>query len=121
MTGRCILRRWSSLIRTEDEDAYSDYVRDTGLSDYKATAGNLGAQILMRRLKDNVTEVTTLSWWRSMEAIEAFAGREPELARYYPEDDRFLLEKPLHVEHHKVIASLGRGGGAPFDHNGINY
>lgn len=119
MTGKYILRRWSSRIRTSDEDAYGDYVRDTGLSDYKATAGSLGAEILMRRLEDNITEVTTLSWWRSMEAIEAFAGREPELARYYPEDDRFLLEKPVHVEHHEVIASIGRG--APLDHNSINY
>lgn len=100
-----ILRRWSSRIRTGDEDAYSQYVGKTGLADYQATAGNLGAEILMRRLEDGSTEVTTLSWWTSMEAVEAFAGPRPELARYYPDDDRFLLDKPLHVEHHRVVAS----------------
>jgi heme-degrading monooxygenase HmoA len=120
MSQKCILRRWSSRIRTSDEDAYGDYVRATGLSDYKATTGNLGAEILMRRLEDDTTEVTTLSWWRSMEAIEAFAGSQPELARYYPDDDRFLLEKPLHVEHHSVIASTDER--APYDlYNNINY
>ena len=100
-----ILRRWSSRIRTSDEDAYAQYVGTTGLTDYRATAGNLGAEILMRRLEDGSTEVTTLSWWRSMQAIEAFAGPQPELARYYPDDERFLLDKPLHVEHHRVVAS----------------
>lgn len=43
-----------------------------------------------------------------MEAIRAFAGAEVDRARYYPEDDRFLLEKPDHVEHHRVVA-----GGMP--------
>ena len=127
METKYIVRRWSSRIRTSDEDAYGDYVRATGLSDYQATAGNFGAQILMRRIDDGTTEVTTLSWWRSMDAIEAFAGRQPELARYYPDDDRFLLEKPLHVEHHQVIASIGDRGPAagaqrlPDPHNDINY
>ena len=61
-------------------------------------------RMLMRDLPDGSTEITTLSWWRSMDAVRAFAGRDPERARYYPEDDRFLLEKPDHVEHHSVIA-----------------
>jgi hypothetical protein len=39
-----------------------------------------------------------------MDAIRAFAGEQVEIARYYPEDDRFLLEKPEHVEHHHVVA-----------------
>jgi len=40
-----------------------------------------------------------------MEAIRAFAGDEPELVRYYPEDDQYLVHKPRHVEHHRVVAS----------------
>jgi hypothetical protein len=40
-----------------------------------------------------------------MDAIRAFAGDQPELARYYPEDDRFLVHRPLNVEHHRVVAS----------------
>ena len=127
MKPRAILRRWSSRIRTADEDAYGQYVLATGLTDYAATAGNLGAEILMRRLGDGTTEVTTLSWWRSMEAIEAIAGEQPELARYYPEDDRFLIEKPKLVEHHVVIASSSGADrstiepGKPHVENSVNY
>ena len=104
MPERAILRRWTSRIRTEDEDEYVHYIESTGLADYRRTEGNLGSQMLLRRLQDGSTEVTTLSWWTSMAAITAFAGQNIEVARYYPEDDRFLLEKPERVEHHRVAA-----------------
>lgn len=101
-----VLRRWSSRIRTADERDYVAYIEATGLDDYRATPGNLGCQMLLRSLPDGTSEVTMLSWWTSMAAVEAFAGADVSLARYYPEDDRFLLEKPEHVEHHRVVAGM---------------
>lgn len=59
--------------------------------------------MLLRDLGDGTTEVVTLSWWTSIEAIKAFAGEDHERARYYPEDDRYLLEKPEGVEHSDVV------------------
>jgi len=100
-----ILRRWRGLIRTGDRDAYRDYIAGTGGADYAATPGNLGYQMLFRDLGDGTTEVTTLSWWSSLDAIRAFAGEDIELARYYPEDDHFLLARPESVEHHIIVAS----------------
>jgi heme-degrading monooxygenase HmoA len=99
-----ILRRWAALIRTADEDAYRAYIEETGLADYGRTPGNLGFQMLFRALGDGTSEVTTLSWWRTMDDITAFAGEDVERARYYPEDDRFLLSRPEKVEHHRVVA-----------------
>lgn len=99
-----ILRKWSSRIRTADEDMYVAYIAETGLTDYKNTPGNLGYQMLMRTLGDGVSEVTTLSWWRDMDSVRGFAGDDPERAVYYPEDDRFLLDRPEFVEHHRVFA-----------------
>src|SRR5262249_4135298 len=104
-----ILRRWTALIRTADEDAYRAYIEETGLADYGKTPGNLGFQMLMRPLGDGTSEVTTLSWWRSMEDIRGFAGDPVDLARYYPEDDRFLLSRPERVEHHRVAAGTLAG------------
>ncbi len=105
MPGKTVvLRKWTGHIRTADQDAYGSYVARTGGKDYSQTPGNLGFQILMRPLDDGTSEVTTLSWWESMEAVRGFAGAEPELARYYPEDDQFLLDRPRHVEHHQVFA-----------------
>src|SRR3569623_804826 len=98
-----ILRKWSGVIRTADEAAYVAYIAETGTADYASTPGYRGFQMLLRALDDGRSEVTTLSWWDSLDAIRAFAGEHIEIARYYPEDDRFLLERPLHVEHHRVV------------------
>ena len=97
-----ILRKWSSRIRSADREAYVDYVLKSGAEDYEKTPGNLGYHILTRDLGDGTSEITTLSWWDSMDSIRQFAGPEPQIARYYPEDDRFLLERPEKVEHHLV-------------------
>jgi heme-degrading monooxygenase HmoA len=102
-TKQVILRRWWGRIRTPDREAYLDYVLETGAGDYDKTAGNLGYQVLTRDRGDGTTDITTLSWWESMEAIRKFAGPEPELARYYGDDDRFLVDRPTHVEHHIVV------------------
>ena len=104
-TTTVILRKWTGRIRTPHEREYVDYIVGTGLEDYGKTPGNLGYEMLLRDLGNGETEVSTISWWESMDSIRAFAGDNPELARYYPEDDKYLLHRPLHVEHHRVIAS----------------
>jgi len=45
-----------------------------------------------------------VSWWESREAIVAFAGEDIERAVFYPEDDRYLLERGEVVTHHDVVA-----------------
>ncbi len=100
-----ILRRWKGLIRTAEREEYRIYIEGTGGTDYTSTPGNLGFQMLFRDLGDGTSEVTTLSWWRSLDDIRGFAGEDIAIARYYPEDDRYLLDRPLHVEHHEVAAS----------------
>jgi len=105
-----ILRTWRGRIRTADRDDYVAYIRATGLDDYAKTPGNCGYQMVTRDLGDGTSEVTTLSWWTDMDAIRAFAGEDVAAARYYPEDDRFLLEKPQQVEHHRVVAGALLGG-----------
>src|SRR3954447_10753442 len=100
-----IFRTWRGRIRTADVREYVAYIQDTGLSDYAKTPGNLGYQMITRDLGDGTTEVATMSWWQSMDSIRGFAGNEPERARYYPEDDRFLVERPELVEHAIVEAA----------------
>lgn len=36
--------------------------------------------------------------------MRRFAGDEYERAVFYPEDDAFLVERDLHVDHHEVAA-----------------
>lgn len=109
MTKASILRRWASRIRTEDRATYVDYVRSTGADDYGRTPGNLGFQLLLRDLPDGTTEMEALSWWESTDAIISFAGDDYKRARYYPEDDRYLLAKPEFVSHFEVILDARNG------------
>ena len=96
-----ILREWRGELRRELADEYVAYMHDTGLAEYRATPGNLGALIAVRNLDDERAEVITLSWWPSMDAIRGFAGDDVDRAVYYPEDDRYLLTKPEKVRHYE--------------------
>jgi hypothetical protein len=54
-----ILREWRAELRRELADEYVAYIRDTGLAEYHATPGNLGALIAVRDLDDERAEVIT--------------------------------------------------------------
>ena len=101
-----ILREWRGVIRRTHRDEYVDYIRATGLDDYRATPGNLGAAIAVRDLDEARTEVITLSWWDSLDSIRAFAGDDIDLARYYPKDDEYLLERPRTVQHYECYGDV---------------
>jgi heme-degrading monooxygenase HmoA len=98
-----ILRIWRGATKRERGDEYVDYLNETGLRDYRETQGNLGA-LLLRRDDGELARFTTLSLWSSLDDIRAFAGDDIEQARYYPDDELFLVEHEDIVEHHEVVA-----------------
>ncbi|MCC9174870.1 hypothetical protein [Arthrobacter sp. zg-Y179] len=97
-----IVRMWRGVVHSQDLEAYVEYVRETGIDEYRATAGNLGAWILTRSLDEGRSEIVTVSLWVSLEAIRAFAGDDVGRAVFYPEDDRFLLERDRTVSHYEL-------------------
>ena len=99
-----IARIWRGAVRREDSDAYADYMRGTGLREYRETAGNRGAYML-RREEGELTEFVMFTLWDSLEAVKAFAGDDPERAVFYPEDERYLVERDLTVQHFEVLDS----------------
>jgi heme-degrading monooxygenase HmoA len=101
-----ILREWRAEVRKTDSSEYIDYIRTTGLADYRKTPGNMGAMIAVREIDEERTEVITLSLWSSWDAIRSFAGEPPDQARYYPQDDRFLLTRPDKVKHYEAFGEL---------------
>jgi heme-degrading monooxygenase HmoA len=103
-----IARTWHGRVPLGKAGAYEAYLRRTGLADYRRVAGNRGVYLL-RRDEGDVAHFTTLTFWDSVEAIRAFAGPDHERARYYPEDDEYLLERETFVTHHTVVEA-GAGG-----------
>jgi heme-degrading monooxygenase HmoA len=96
-----IARIWRGIVRRADADAYADYIRETGFNEYGETPGNRGAWML-RRDDGERTEFITYSLWDDRNAIAAFAGDDIEAAVYYPEDDRYLIERDATVTHYEV-------------------
>lgn len=96
-----IIRMWRGVIRTEGRDEYVGYVERTGIEAYRAIPGNRDAWILTRELPEGLTEIVTLSRWDGMESIRGFAGDDVDQAVYYPEDDRFLVDRDDTVRHYR--------------------
>ncbi len=97
-----IARVWKGLVAAKDAQVYREYLRETGLAEYKSSDGNLGAYALTSN-HDEVAEIMTISLWSSIEALKHFAGDEDySLAKFYPEDERYLLAADAVATHYEV-------------------
>jgi heme-degrading monooxygenase HmoA len=96
-----IARTWRGWTSLDDADAYTKYIEETGIRGYRSTPGNQGAWIL-RRSDGDRCEFITLSFWESIDAIKGFAGDDVEQAVFYPEDDRYLLDRERQVRHYLI-------------------
>jgi heme-degrading monooxygenase HmoA len=102
-----IARTWRGWVRTERADDYVAYIERTGLAAYRETPGNAGAEMWLRDLGDGRSEVTTISWWESLDDIRGFAGDDISRAVFYAEDDEYLVDRETTVTHHVVARRLG--------------
>jgi heme-degrading monooxygenase HmoA len=103
-----IARTWHGAVSPDTADDYHAYLLRTGVADYRATPGNAGAHVL-RRSEDGVAHFLLLTLWETLSAIRAFAGDDVERARYYPEDEAYLLELEPHVRHYEVRMAPEQG------------
>jgi heme-degrading monooxygenase HmoA len=105
-----IARTWHGAVSEDKADAYYDYLLRTGIPDYVNTDGNVGVYIF-RRVSDGYVHFLLLTFWDSLDAIRAFAGEDAESARYYPEDEEYLIELEPNVTHYDVLLAYSAGEG----------
>ena len=103
-----LARTWHGRVPASKADAYYAYLLRTGLADYRATPGNRGL-LVQRRIEGDVAHFLLTTVWDSLDAIKRFAGEDYEAARYYPEDDDYLLERDDHVSHYEVYTPPAGG------------
>lgn len=96
-----IARLWFGRTKAEDYDAYLAYLEESGVSALKATPGNRGVMVL-RRLDGDEAEFGVMSLWDSLDDVKAFAGEDVDVARYFPEDERYLLGFTPRLKHFEV-------------------
>ena len=97
-----IARIWHGVVPAHKADEYYEYLKRTGLSDYRTTPGNRGVWVF-RRVEGDRTHFLLTTLWDSIESVRKFAGQDEERARYYPEDSNYLLEMEPRVAHYEVL------------------
>ncbi len=97
-----IVRMWHGRVESSKAQEYREFLNKRAKPDYEFVGGNISVHILERR-EGNVTHFITMTFWTSMEAVKGFAGDDPEVAKYYPEDKDFLLEFEPKVVHYEVV------------------
>lgn len=99
-----IARTWQGRVPASKADEYYEFLKRTGLPDYQATPGNRGV-LVQRRIHGDTAQFVLTTLWDSIESIKRFAGERYEEARYYPEDDDYLLDRERYVTHAEVLAA----------------
>ncbi|MEO1593867.1 MAG: antibiotic biosynthesis monooxygenase [Pseudomonadota bacterium] len=99
-----IVRMWHGRVKRDDAAAYRAFLEQRAIPDYRSVPGNLNVKILERH-EGEVTHFITMTSWQNLEVIKAFAGDDIEVAKYYPEDEGFLLEFEPGVVHYEVVAT----------------
>ena len=97
-----ITRMWHGRTRPEQAEEYLEFLKRSGIPDYKKVPGNLSVQVWRRKEKD-VCHFWTVTTWDDVDSIKKFAGENYEKARYYPEDKQFLLEFEPGVLHFETF------------------
>ena len=103
--GMMIARIWHGRTRAEDYEAYTEFLKERAIPDYRNTKGFVKL-VFLRSVKGGEGHFTLITFWESLDAIKRFAGEEYEKAKYYPEDKDYLLEFEEEVEHYEVFAEL---------------
>ena len=97
-----IARIWHGKTAAKHYDEYTEFTKRVTIPDYSSTDGNRGMTFL-RRVDGEEAHFTLITYWDSIEAIKQFAGDDYEKAKYYPDDQNYLLEFEEKVVHHEIF------------------
>ena len=98
-----IARIWTGRTKAEDFEAYTDFMKTRAIPDYNSTEGFVKLSFL-RQVDQEFAHFKLVTYWENLEVIKNFAGADFEIAKYYPEDQNYLLDFPETVEHFEVFA-----------------
>lgn len=98
-----ICRIWHGRTARARADEYASFLEKRAIPDYRSIPGNINVSVL-RRDDGETTHFLTVTYWESEESIRSFAGNDLLRAKYYPEDQTYLLEFEPFVQHYTVAA-----------------
>ena len=98
-----IARIWNGRTKVNDFEAYTSFMEERAIADYRQTAGFLKLSFLRKKVGSEA-HFRLITYWENLDVIKNFAGEDYTKAKYYPEDKHFLLEFEEFVEHFEVFA-----------------
>lgn len=97
-----ITRTWHGKTHIKDADTYLQFLVTEGTKEYRETPGNLSIRVWQKK-ENEVCHFWTVTEWKDIESIKAFAGEDYEKAVYYPFDRGMLLEFEEKVNHYEAF------------------
>ncbi len=102
-----IARVWSAQAIPDKAPAYTAHLRDQVVPQLQNIAGYAGS-MLLERAASGAVEILVITYWESMDAIQRFAGSDPEQAVVADEAAAVLTRFDQRVRHYTVTARDGR-------------
>ena len=96
-----ISRHWSALVRRERAADYVAHLQAETFPAIRLSDGFVDAEILRRAVADGV-EFVVITRWRSMDAIEKFAGADPERSVVPVHAQAMMISFDARVRHYEV-------------------
>ncbi len=101
-TQGVIVRTWTARATRSGAADYHAYFAGTLLPALRGLAGFAGGYLLSRE-DDGVVELTTDTFWDSLDAIRAFAGEDMSRSVVEPEAQAMLLDFDRTAVHRNVL------------------
>ena len=96
------VRIWHGVTRRSVTDECEEFLIERFVPGYESVGG-LRKVFFSRRDESDVTHFLLVAIWGFIEAVRYFTGGDPWKAKYYPEDDQYLLENEEHVQIYKIF------------------
>lgn len=88
-------RTWHGVVPIQFKEGFEKYEYETGVKDTKLIPGNKGAYLKVVE-KGDYAHFFLCTFWDSMESMILYAGKDPEIAVDYPEDQKYgLISDPI--------------------------
>jgi len=107
-----IARHWRGVARAESADRYVAHLETETFPAIARIDGFVSAMVLRRPTDDGI-EFVVVTTWRSMTAIERFAGARPQDAVVPHEVRDMMIAFDRQVTHYEIAASCRAPEGQP--------
>lgn len=106
-----IARTWTCRALRADAGAAAAHILRTGIAECREVDGYCGGQLLRRDVDPASCELVLVTYWKSLDAIRQFAGRDIGRAVLYSGDERHGIRADGTVTHREIIYSDQPGTG----------